>query len=78
MWDFLNIFVGSNKSLTKKYSYNIQFNDADITAQSILPDDNDDKVKDVVFVTEVFPLKCKQFYGHLHSKYNGEDYVTDL
>lgn len=44
----------------------------------MLPDDNDDKVKDVVFVTEVFPLKSKQLHDHLHSKYNGEDYVADL
>lgn len=42
-----------------------------------LPDDDDDKVKTVVFVLEVCPSESHQLERHLHHKDHGEDHVAD-
>lgn len=44
-----------------------------------LPDDNNDAVKDVVWVPDVSKkAKSQQHEAHLQDKHTGEDYVTDL
>lgn len=45
----------------------------------LLPDDNDDAVKDVVWVPYVSKqAESQQHEAHLQDKHAGEDYVTDL
>lgn len=45
----------------------------------ILPDDNNDAIKDVVWVPDVSKqAKSQQHEAHLQDKHAGEDYVADL
>lgn len=45
----------------------------------LLPDDNNDAVKDVVWVPDVAKqAESQQHEAHLQDKHTGKDYVTDL